>query len=74
MEVQGEQDFTEETDDTKSRKNMRKNESGEDFWRLNQWECITRECWWNAKGSRADLGEKEHEGIFLDKLSKEFRN
>jgi len=64
----------EETDGIRGRKEVRKSESGEDFWRHNQWECITIECWWNAKVYQADLGEKEHEGILLDNLSKEFRN
>lgn len=36
MKVQGEQDFTEEADDIKGRKEVRKNESGEGFWKCNQ--------------------------------------
>lgn len=68
VKVQGEQGFTEETGDIKIRKDPRRLESGEDFWRHKQMTV----CWWKAKG--ADLGEKEHERILLDKFAKEFRN
>lgn len=73
IQVQGEQDSTDETNSIKGRKDMRTKESGEDFWRYNQWECITVDCCWNVK-SKVDFGEKEHEEVLLDKVSKEARN
>jgi len=36
VKVEGEQDFMEETDGIRGRKEVRKSESGEDFWRHNQ--------------------------------------